>query len=61
MCLKRLPPDDLSVTKPAGPRALALVSDFTGFDPPDLGSAECDHGVAFYYEAIRDDAWLPFS
>jgi hypothetical protein len=58
MCLKRLPRDDLAVAKPIGPRALALVGDFTRLDPPDLGSPEPDHGVASCYEALREDARL---
>jgi hypothetical protein len=58
MSLKRLPLDDLAVAKPVGPSALALVSDFTRFDPPDFDSPEPDHGVASSYEALREDAWL---
>jgi hypothetical protein len=58
MSLKRLPRDDLAVAKPVGPRALALVSDFTRFDPPEFHSPEPDHGVASRYEALREDAWL---
>ena len=38
--LKRLPRDDLAVAKPVGPRALALVSDFTRFDPPEFDSPQ---------------------
>src|SRR5918994_7952685 len=57
MSLKRLPLDDLAVAKPVGPRALALLSDLTRFDPPDFGSPEPDHGVAFCDEALREDAW----
>src|SRR5918995_349081 len=56
MSLKRLPLDDLAVAKPVGPRALALLSDFTRFDPPDFDSPEPDHGVASCYEALREDA-----
>ena len=58
MSLKRLPLDDLAVAKPVGTRALALMSDFTRFDPPDLGSPKTDHGVASRYEALREDARL---
>jgi hypothetical protein len=58
MSLKRLPRDDLAVAKPVGRRALALVSDFTRFDPPHFGSPEPDHGVASVHEALREDAWL---
>ena len=58
MSLKRLPRDDLAVAKPVGPRALALVSDFTRFDPPELDSPQPDHGVASCYEALREDARL---
>jgi hypothetical protein len=58
MSLERLPLDDLAVAKPVGSRALALVSDFTRFDPPDFGSPEPDHGVASCHEALREDAWL---
>jgi len=58
MSLKRLPRDDLAVAKPVGPRALALVSDFTRFDPSQLDSPESDHGVASCYEARREYAWL---
>jgi hypothetical protein len=58
MSLKRLPRDDLAVAKPVGPRALALVSDFTRFDPPDFDSPQPDQGVASRHEALREDAWL---
>ena len=58
MSLKRLPPADLAVAKPVDARALALVSDFTRFDPPDFGSPQPDHGVVSCYEALREDAWL---
>ena len=58
MSLKGLPRNDLAVAKPVGPRALALVSDFTRFDPPEFGSPQPDHGVASRYEALREDAWL---
>jgi hypothetical protein len=43
MSLKRLLRDDLAVAKPVGPRALALVSDFTRFDQSELDSPESDH------------------
>jgi hypothetical protein len=58
MSLKRLPPNDLPVAKPVGPCALALVSDFTRFDPPKFDSPQPDHDVASRYEALREDAWL---
>jgi hypothetical protein len=56
MGLKRPPHDDLAFAKPVGPRALALVSDFTRLDPPDFHSPEPDHGVASGHEALREDA-----
>jgi hypothetical protein len=59
------PPSELGTYSPspvslraAGPRALALVSDFTRFDPPELDSPESDHGVASCYEPLREYAWL---
>ena len=58
MSLKRLPRDDLAVAKPVDPRALALVSDFARFDPPEFDSPQPDHGVASCYEALREDTWL---
>src|SRR5215208_5132534 len=58
MSPKRLPRDDLALAKPVGPRALALVSDFTRFDPSELDSPESDHGVASFHEALREYAWL---
>ena len=57
MSLKGLPRNDLAVAKPVGPRVLALVSDFTRFDPPEFGSPQPNHGVASRYEALREDAW----
>jgi hypothetical protein len=56
--VKWLPLDDLAVAEPAGPRALALVSDLTRLDPPDLHFPQSDHDVALYDEAIRDDSRL---
>src|ERR671930_1619698 len=56
MRLKRPPHDDIAVAKPVGPRALALVSDLTRFDPPRLHSPEPDYGVAARHEALREDA-----
>jgi hypothetical protein len=58
MSLKRLPLDDLAVAKPVGPRALALVSDFTRFEPADFDSPEPDHSVASRHEALREDPGL---
>src|SRR4051794_41228588 len=58
MSLKRLPRDDLSVAKPEGPRALALVSEFARLDPPDLNSPESDHHVPLCDKPLRDDAGL---
>jgi hypothetical protein len=57
MGLKRLPLDDLAAAKPVDPGALALVSEFTRLDPPELDSPEPDHGVVSCYEALREDAW----
>jgi hypothetical protein len=58
MRFKRLPPDDLAVAKPVDPRALAVVSEFTRLDPPELGSPEPHQGVVSWYEALWEDAWL---
>ena len=41
--VKQLSSDDLAVAKPVGPRALALVSDFTRLDPPHLHFSKSDH------------------
>lgn len=57
MGLKWLPPDDLPVAKPVGPRALALVSDLTRVDPPDFHSPEPDDSVPSCHKALREDAW----
>ena len=54
--LKRLPPNDFAVAKPADPCALAFVSDFTRLDPPHLHRPKSDHDVAVCYEAVRDDS-----
>jgi hypothetical protein len=56
--VKRLPPDDLAVAKPVGPRPLALVTDLARVEPPDLGPPDPDHSVPSRYEAFRDDARL---
>lgn len=58
MSLKRLPRDDLPITKPEGPCALALVSDFTRSNPSNLDFPEPDHDDALCHEALRDDARL---
>jgi hypothetical protein len=55
---KRLPPDDLAAAKPVGARTLAFVSHFARLNPPHLDFSKCDHDVAFYDEAMRDESRL---